>query len=236
MKNQLTVLISLILTSCINVPVDIGTGPIELSPRAQAAYEKYASSRKPYMFVVTEDGKHFQYYYCEEARCLRGGGTARAIDDCQKWSGGRRCYVYDRDGKIVWNRDKPFRGNDKALARCAEAQRPAEELVEACSQALAAIDLRPQDRLITHRRRAFAYLKLEQYPEAIADLSAVLDNDDITDKLDISERALGYWHLGRGEAYEALGDLESARADFAKAVQYAPNLSIAKEALERVSG
>lgn len=112
MKYLVLALAGALLASCSNVPVEVGSGPIKLSDKAQAAYDKYASSRSPIVFVATEDGQHFQYNYCVDARCRKGGGSARAIAECQYLSDGKRCYVYDRTGQIVWDREKDFRGDE----------------------------------------------------------------------------------------------------------------------------
>ncbi len=235
MRNPLTLSLFFLIASCSNVPVEVGSGPIELSPRAQNAYEEYASSRKPDMFVVTEDGKYFQYSYCREARCRSGGGTARAIAECQVFSKGQRCYVYDRGGNIVWERDKPSKGNDKAVDLCSKADQPPEIRVESCSEALAASGLSTRDRALTHRRRAFAYNELKQYKKAINDLNALLEKDGLANQLDMTERSLARWYVDRGQTHELLNDLDSAKSDFLKAAEYSPDWPVAEIALKRVS-
>lgn len=222
--------------SCSNVPVEVGSGPIELSGKAQAAYDEYASSRAPTVFVVSEDGENYQYSYCVDARCRKGGGTARAITECQVWSDGKRCYVYDRLGKIVWDKEGDFRsaGKDVSL-NCSYASNPPEERIEACSKVLDATDQRPQDLAVTYRRRAVAYIALEQYQEAVADFSAVLDNAELTDQLNITDRSLSKWYLDRGKAYEALGDLDQAKGDYQIALEYFPASSAAQGALKELN-
>ena len=236
MRYPSVVLAGFFLANCANVPVDVGTGPIELSPEAQGAYERYASSRAPTVFVVSEDGRNFQYSYCEDARCLKGGGTARAIAECQIWSDGERCYVYDRLGKIVWDKEKAFRGPDKDRDHaCSYAANPPEERIAACSEVLDAVDLRPRDQAVTYRRRAVAYIAVERHQDAIADFSAVLDNEELKDQLDITDRSFSKWYLDRGEAYEVLGDLENAERDYRSALEHFPGSTAAQEALQDVS-
>lgn len=236
MRFLTTLIVAFIATSCSNVPVEVGSGPIKLSPEAQAAYERYASSRAPAVFVVSEDGEHFQYHYCAEARCRKAGGTAQAIADCQAWSGDKRCYVYDRLGDVVWDNESDFRGPDKNKNHtCLNAASPPEQRVAACSDVLEAIDLRPQDRAVTHRRRAVAYLALERYADAVGDFSAVLDNQALADQLDITDRSRSSWYLERGLTYEVMGNLEKARSDYESALQYFPEWSAAKEALQGLS-
>jgi hypothetical protein len=106
MKIKFLVIFALAVSGCSNVPVEIGSGPIRLSAEAQDFYEKYSSSTSPIVFVATKDGEFFQGYYCEDLSCRGGSGTARAISECQYMSKGKRCYVYDRNGTIVWDQEK----------------------------------------------------------------------------------------------------------------------------------
>ena len=236
MKNTLIVFCALLLASCSDVPVEVGSGPIKLSDEAQAAYEEYSSSRRPIVFVVSHNGKLFQYNYCEEARCLRRGGTARAIAECEAMGDGRRCFVYDREGTIVWDQQRPFKNVDDIDILCSQAFHPPEQRVRTCSETLAIGDLPLEERAAAHRRRARAYAELENYEKAVHDLSAVLDDARSIEQLGITDRSLAHWYLDRGRAYESLGDLKEAKTDFERAVQRNPTLSAAKDALSRVDG
>jgi hypothetical protein len=76
-----------------------GSGPVTLSPQVQAAYAHYRSLPTPLAFAVSTDGTAFGARYCPGGTC-RGNEVSEALQDCRH--SGKTCYVYDREGRVVW--------------------------------------------------------------------------------------------------------------------------------------
>ncbi len=93
------------LAGCSNMPV--GQGPIQFSPKVQAAYESYRRSATPGAFVVSSQGATF-YTYCAAMDCV-GGATAKAFQMCRERDVGE-CYLYAERGRVVWREDLPGPG------------------------------------------------------------------------------------------------------------------------------
>ncbi len=102
---------SLILVLCVLVPLSacqnggaVGSGPLTLSPKAQAALRDYMKNTKPMVFVVSTDGRAYSYRYCPEAYdgCMRSSDTFRALENCREYSRGVPCKVYAKGHSIVW--------------------------------------------------------------------------------------------------------------------------------------
>lgn len=83
---------------------NIGSGPLKLSPQAQAHYDKYRSTVGPGAFVVSEGGGAF-FSYCPETGCAPGS-VSLAMQLCRRSNSGE-CYIYDIEGRVVWRFDEP---------------------------------------------------------------------------------------------------------------------------------
>lgn len=82
----------------------IGSGPVKLSPQAQAHYDKYRSTVGPGAFVLSEGGGAF-FSYCPETGCAPGS-VSLAMQLCRRSNSGE-CYIYDIEGRVVWRFDEP---------------------------------------------------------------------------------------------------------------------------------
>jgi hypothetical protein len=81
----------------------IGSGPLQLSPKAQTHYQEYKNRSEPGAFVVSENGGAY-YSYCPTTSCM--GAIMTAMRLCRNANAGK-CYIYDIDGQIVWRFDEP---------------------------------------------------------------------------------------------------------------------------------
>lgn len=94
-----------LLAGCM-VHSQAGQGPVTLSPMAEALYARYLAEREPLAFAVTADGEGASYSYCREPFGCRSTERMDAVQLCQK-NFGRRCYLYDYMGEVVWREDLP---------------------------------------------------------------------------------------------------------------------------------
>ena len=99
MRLAVTVLAAILPLAACAVPSSDGSGPVTLSPQVQAAYTHYRSLPTPLAFAVSTDGTAFGARYCPGGTC-RGNEVNEALQDCRRT--GKTCYVYDRQGRIVW--------------------------------------------------------------------------------------------------------------------------------------
>jgi hypothetical protein len=76
-----------------------GSGPVTLSSRVKAAYARYLALPGPQAFAVSTDGKSYGAAYCRWGTC-RGNDVNMALESCRR--SGKTCYVYDRQGRVVW--------------------------------------------------------------------------------------------------------------------------------------
>jgi len=81
----------------------IGSGPLQLSPKAQAHYQEYKSRFAPGAFVLSQNGGAF-YSYCPTTSCI--GAISTAMRLCRESNSGE-CYIYDIDGQVVWRFGEP---------------------------------------------------------------------------------------------------------------------------------
>lgn len=94
------------LAGCAGIEDDrIGSGPITLSPRTQAAFEEYLNVDEPLVFAVTADGRTWGYSLCELWECQLMKEETIAIEFCRKGSDGKPCYIYAMGTKIVWRNE-----------------------------------------------------------------------------------------------------------------------------------
>jgi len=103
MRLAATVLAAILPLAACAVPSSDGSGPVTLSPQVQAAYTHYRSLPTPLAFAVSTDGTAFGARYCPGGTC-RGNEVNEALQDCRRT--GKTCYVYDRQGRIVWQGDR----------------------------------------------------------------------------------------------------------------------------------
>ncbi len=131
----------------------------------------------------------------------------------------------------------------------------------ACTNALISQNLRMRDRAATLINRGIIYVALEEYQKAIKDYeraeklhpefgaihvnrgnlffmgqsydSAILEYNKA---LDMGLNQSYVAHLNRGMAYEKLGQLHKAEADYREAIALVPEWKTAQSKLERVLG
>ncbi len=131
--------------------------------------------------------------------------------------------------------------------------------VKACTNALLTQGLRVRDKAATYINRGILLVALEEYQEAVRDYamatqlypefgaiyvnrgnlfflgesykSAILEYDKALD-YGLAQDHVAY--LNRGMAYEKLGKLDEAEADYRQAITLAPEWHVPKSKLERV--
>lgn len=59
----------------------------------------------PGVFAVTPDGSSYGYSYCNDIRCS-GDDETVALYSCESKNPGKRCLIYARGGKYVWNKEQ----------------------------------------------------------------------------------------------------------------------------------
>jgi hypothetical protein len=91
-------LAALSLAGCAAMSGD-GSGPLALSPQVKDAYDHYLSLPGPQAFAVSTDGAAWGAIYCRWGTC-RGNDVNVALESCRR--SGKACYVYDREGRVVW--------------------------------------------------------------------------------------------------------------------------------------
>jgi hypothetical protein len=82
---------------------DRGTGPITLSPSAEASFAEYMGRDAPILFLLTEDGRGSYYTYCVGGfNCTTSAARVRALDACRRRNAGQDCKIYAIGRSIVW--------------------------------------------------------------------------------------------------------------------------------------
>jgi|SRR6185369_9557923 len=67
-------------------------------------YQGLIGSTHPGVFVVSEDGRYYNYYWCDDTRCLDDNSIAhKAIEDCGKY--GDKCYLFASRNSIMVDYD-----------------------------------------------------------------------------------------------------------------------------------
>ena len=101
-SHGLVLILVLLISGCLNLADQYyGSGPIELSPRTRALYNKYLTRGEPIAFAVTLDGQRGYYRYCADVQCLPDNGARKAVDGCEE-TYGRACKLYAHGKKVVW--------------------------------------------------------------------------------------------------------------------------------------
>jgi len=84
----------------------IGSGPITLSPRIQAAFDKFNKSHGSTFAVAIDGSSSYYYFYCSEVKCYDHVGERQlAIEGCEKSSNGVPCKIYALLDGVVWDFD-----------------------------------------------------------------------------------------------------------------------------------
>lgn len=94
-----------LLSGCL-VKSQVGQGPITLSPRVEALYQRYLAEDEPMAFAVTADGQRGGYSYCSDRYGCRGTERTLAVRSCQRTTD-KPCYIYDHMGEVIWRKDLP---------------------------------------------------------------------------------------------------------------------------------
>jgi len=171
---------------------DRGTGPITLSPGAEASFAEYMGRDDPLYFMVTEDGRGSYYMYCVGGfNCTSSAARLQALNECRRRNAGDDCKIYAIGRSIVWQDPE-----GEAVASAAPAARPAPELspsarlvrdcldgetpairIQTCSAAIASAELPEPDKRGPHYVRARAYEEAGDQSLAELDYRAVLRID-----------------------------------------------------------
>ena len=101
-----------------------GDGPITVSPRVQAAYERFLGKRHPMFFALSEDGRSAFYRYCfTPGDCDEDRARADTLSGCEGFTDRVPCRMYYEVRKgVVWD-GPPVVGLDTP----AETDSPAQE-------------------------------------------------------------------------------------------------------------
>lgn len=102
----LVLLGGLLLAGCKTTSDYYGKGPVNLSSRLTAGFEKYKSGGGPEFFAVSQDGRTYGWSYCSGGigNC-RGGGIPgfMAVNACERGSKGVPCKIFARGKQVVWD-------------------------------------------------------------------------------------------------------------------------------------
>ena len=93
--------VAIVLTACSNIDVEPGSGPLTLSYTVERGFEEYLKRETPRVFVVSEDGNYYHYYYCAGDACRQSNYTHDTIERCEKGSN-LECKIYAFGRDIVW--------------------------------------------------------------------------------------------------------------------------------------
>jgi hypothetical protein len=172
---------------------DFGTGPITLSPGAEASFADYMGRDAPLYFLLTENGGGAYYTYCVGGfNCTSSAARVQVLDLCRRRYPGSDCKIYAIGRRIVWDTEAPA----TAVASAAPATRPSPELspsarlvrdcldgdrpairIQRCSDAIASGELAEHDKRGPYYVRARAYEEIGGLSLAERDYRAVLRID-----------------------------------------------------------
>ncbi|MGF1476652.1 MAG: hypothetical protein ACFB6S_13915 [Geminicoccaceae bacterium] len=115
MRKSFVVSLSLVgLSACAGTDREmVGSGPMVLQSQSQTYFEQWQSLQQPLLFVVTEAGQVGDATHCPSTDTCRTGGIGgvnSAIRRCEQRSG-QTCYLYARNGEVVWDFDAPAPDN-----------------------------------------------------------------------------------------------------------------------------
>jgi hypothetical protein len=102
LKSSLTaVALAALLAGCSSISDErTGSGPVALSPSAEAGFQDYLRLENPGAFAVSKGGA-WGYSYCEDVDC-RYNARNLAIASCEKHARGKRCLIHAVGTKVVW--------------------------------------------------------------------------------------------------------------------------------------
>jgi hypothetical protein len=100
MRVAVLTIAGILLTSACATPSYVGDGPVSLSPAVRAYYEEYRRQVNPLAFAVSPDGRAAGYSACPQFGGCRGNEISSALASCQR--SGRKCFIYDMAGTVVW--------------------------------------------------------------------------------------------------------------------------------------
>ena len=96
----LAVIVPLLAAGCESIS---GSGPITLSPRAQAQLNQYMQHSSAGAFAVPPDGSVGVWYYCDEASVRCANNTVgSAVRLCNQYANRQDCKIYAVGHEIVW--------------------------------------------------------------------------------------------------------------------------------------
>lgn len=96
----LAMMLPLISAGCESV---YGSGPITLSPRAQAELDRYMSNPSAGSFAVPPDGSVGIWYSCNESSIRCANNTiGPAVRLCNQYTNRQDCKIYAVGREIVW--------------------------------------------------------------------------------------------------------------------------------------
>lgn len=81
---------------------DWGSGPLTMSPRTKANFDKYLDLMGPLYFAVSVDGQHSGWNYCQGGINCGVGSPYNAIAYCESASKGVPCKIYAQGRTVVW--------------------------------------------------------------------------------------------------------------------------------------
>ncbi|UEM02038.1 hypothetical protein JL101_018795 [Skermanella rosea] len=120
-------LAALVLSGC-GGGYQFAEAPLDLSPRAERALKEWSEKSNPGIFAVTPDGSSYGYSFCNDIRCS-GDDETVALYSCESKNPGKRCVIYARSGRYVWNKEqidfsKPLPRSDAERTATARGIRP----------------------------------------------------------------------------------------------------------------
>ena len=146
-----------------------------------------------------------------------------------------------------------------AATIAAQMHSATKDSIDTCTFALQEISLKPKDRVATLVNRGVIYVALEEYNKAIKDYDRAYKlNPDIAE-IHVNRGNILYWsgrfdqavmeytraielnlsqlyvvYYDRGLAYEKMGELDKAEADYRKSLELMPGWGRAQEKLDRL--
>ena len=82
-----------------------GKGDLKLSDFVTNKFIEYIkgkSTKSPYLFAVSHDGLHYQYYYCASGPNNCRGGDEQILAECSRYANGTECSLFARTRTIKW--------------------------------------------------------------------------------------------------------------------------------------
>ncbi len=119
MKKLLAIVVLGLLLSTNAYAGKIGSGELKLSKNVVKSFQRHLNPKKgrPYIFMVTEDGKNSFGWFCPYAQCASSGSFHERAK-CEKYHG-KKCYVFALNGSVRWKNEytKKARGKEKRFSR-----------------------------------------------------------------------------------------------------------------------